>query len=77
MFRGVQDVQDVQDLYILYQFISHGHNLHVYAFKMFKISILYAKLIHTDTQNDANLSFIKAVEHTEQITNNRSRNAFY
>ena len=71
ILTGVQDVQDVQDLYILYQFISHGHNLHVHAFKMFmifKIHILYAKLIQTDTQNGANISFIIAVEHTEQIT---------
>ena len=74
MFKGVQDVQD---LYILYQFIAHGHKHHVYAFRMFKIHILYAKFIQTDTQNGANIWFTIAVEHTEQITHNRSRNAFH
>ena len=80
MFKGVQDVRDVQDSYILYKLISKGHILHLYAFKMFrmfKIDILYAKLIQTDTQNVAKISFILAVEHIEQMTHNRSRNAFH
>ena len=80
MFRGVQDVQDVKDLYILYQFISPGRNLHLYTFKMFrmfKIHILYAKFIQTDAQNSANIAFTIAVEHIEEITHNRSRNAFH
>ena len=44
---------------------------------MFKINILYAKLIPTVTQNGVNISFILAVEHIEQTTHNRLGKAFH
>ena len=46
MFKGVQDVLDVQDSKLLYQLISNGHSLYLYAFKMFCMFIYIIVQIH-------------------------------